>query len=135
MRRLKLFIAAMLGPIPLVLFMLVTSVGVLPLRPLYLVAAFVLAQSLFWIAYFVATRVTARLKVHRPRTSMVLVFGGVFLLLASCCSLTAQALQGDFRLMVLLRDSIAISLAGVASYVVHYAMVRGASRKVGPIGA
>jgi hypothetical protein len=124
MRRLELFVAAVLGPIPLVLFMLVTSVGVLSLRPVYLVAAFVLAQALFWVTYFVARRVTARLKVHRPRTSMVLVFGGVLLVLAFCCSLTAQALQGDFRLMLLLRDSIAISLAGVASYIVHYAMVR-----------
>jgi len=51
MRRLELFVAAVLGPIPLVLFMLVTSVGVLPLRPVYLVAAFVLAQALFWVTY------------------------------------------------------------------------------------
>jgi hypothetical protein len=66
---------------------------------------------------------------------MLLVFGGAFLALSSCCSLIAQALQGDLRLMLFLRDSIAISLAGVASYIFHYAMVRGARRKVEPLGA
>jgi hypothetical protein len=135
MRGLRLFAAVVLGPIPLVLFMLATSVGLLPVRPAYWAAAVVLAQALFWITYFVARQITARLKVRRPRTSMVLVFGGVFLVLSSCCSFTAQAVQGDFQLMLLLRDSIAISLAGVASYIFHYALVRGASPKVEPVGA
>jgi hypothetical protein len=135
MHRLRLFVAAVLGPIPLVLFMLVTSVGILPLRAMYLVLAFVLAHALFWITYFVARRVTVRLKLHRPRTSIVLVFGGVFLILACSCSLVAQALQGDLHLMLLLRDSVTISLAGVASYIFHYAMVRRTGLAVEPMSA
>jgi hypothetical protein len=134
MRRLNLFVAGMLGPTPLVLFMLLTSVGLVPLRLAYLVAAVVLAQLLFWITYFVASRVTGRLKVRRPRTSMLLVFGGVFLSLSFCCSLTAQVLQADVRLIVLIRDSIGISLAGVASYILYYAIARRAST-LEPTGA
>jgi cell division protein FtsW (lipid II flippase) len=135
MRSPKLIVASILAPTPLAAFMLATADGIVSHRAAYLIAAVVLAHVLFWVAFFLAKFVLARLKVHAPRALMVLTYGFVFLVLSCSASIIAQQWQGDFRWLLLVRDSISISLAGVASYILYLAIARGSHEKSAVSGA
>jgi hypothetical protein len=124
MRHFRSCIAAFLAPAPLLLFMYATSDGLIPRGPAFIIAGVATAHLFFWFPYFSAklAGTPRRLRAkHRPTVS---TYATSAFLLSCSASVIAQGFHDQFSWALLARDSIALSVAAVGSYIFYLALAQ-----------
>jgi hypothetical protein len=135
MHYVRSIVAAILGPIPLVLFGLATADSVYRQAYIFYLFMFVLAQTMFWLAFLLTKVGTRTLGIVSSRRH-VLVYAVVMFLL-SCAGYMATYLLfgGSFLWVGMVRDSVGLSISGVASFLLYRAILHIARGNPGVLGA
>jgi hypothetical protein len=111
--------AAILGPVPLALFMAATG-DEYRHATWFAPAMFAMAQLWFWVSYLLGTFVARRLRPNSMWGRLSIYAASTFLL--SCVSYALTYLssggQFEFKWALMMRDSVGLTFASVASLLI-----------------